>query len=245
MAVIGIACRMIYEANHKLTFSAVANSYIESVAAAGGVPLLIPASAVGLSAVQDYVKLCDGMLFAGGEDLDPSRYGQAHTPQLRRTDETRDALELALYNEARRQRCPILGVCRGLQLINVACGGTLIQDLPSTLPTSLNHDPAEAAWEDRVHSVTIAPDTKLYRAIGVASLSVNSFHHQVIDRLGDGLMVSARSTGDDVIEAVEDPTSPFLVGVQWHPEVLWQAEPSDTMHLGVFKALVAAASQTR
>jgi putative glutamine amidotransferase len=161
-------------------FHAVREDYVRSVEQANAVPLVLPN--VQAANVAAFLDRLDGILLSGGVDVDPALYGQAPHARLGRVDRKRDDFELALTREALRRDLPILAICRGQQVLNVATGGTLVQDIPSEL---------------------------------------NSFHHQAIDRLGAGLVVSARSAGDGVVEGVEIPGRRFVVAVQWHPEAFW------------------------
>jgi putative glutamine amidotransferase len=192
---------------------AVNASYVHAVARAGLVPLVIPSVLEPARAVEalDVVR---GLVLTGGEDVDPARYGTAPHPKLERTDPARDAVEIALVEAARARRLPILAICRGLQLLNVAFGGTLYQDLASERPGPIPHQDQAAR-----HAVRIAPGSLLHRTLGATSHSVNSRHHQAVKTLGPGLVATAWAE-DDLIEAVEltDPTAPWLLGVQWHPE---------------------------
>lgn len=174
--------------------------YAEAVAACGGIPLLIPYLAE--ENLRDLLDQCQGLLLSGGQDIAPERYGCLPIPECGQPDPNRDEVELKLFRLAEARKLPILGICRGIQLINTALGGTLSQDVPG--------------HRDTVHSITVTPGSLLHPATE-DSCTVNSYHHQVLDILGRGLKVIAR--GDDgVIEAVESTEYPFLLGVQWHPE---------------------------
>jgi putative glutamine amidotransferase len=148
------------------------------------------------------------ILLTGGGDVVPEYYGQAPEPELDGTDRERDAFELGLLTIADAANIPTLAICRGMQLLNVHRGGTLIQHLP------------QSARHQGVHAVRVESGSKLASILGADEAQVNSRHHQAIDQVGAGLTVTARDTDDGVIEAVEDPTRRFLVGVQWHPEDL-------------------------
>lgn len=219
-----------------------ASNYVDAVVAAGGVPVILPPS---LDCLDDYLRLADGLIFSGGGDVDPSRYGavEAH-PETYGLNPTRDRFELALIHAALEQDLPILAICRGLQVLNVALGGTLIQDIPAQHPTeaSLAHRQHEAGLlaDDIGHEVLLAPGWPLPAPTGAGSmvLGVNSFHHQAIDRLGSGLAVVARAP-DGLAEAVTLPDRAFVFGVQWHPELMFARHPE---HLEPFLALVYAAT---
>lgn len=215
--------------------------YVRSVARAGGIPLVVPPSqAAGpVAALLDRV---DALVLTGGADIDPRHYGQTPSPRLQRPDPARDELELALLRGARDRGIPVLGVCRGLQLINVGLGGTLWQDLPSERPGAVNHDPDQPR-DARVHTVRVQPDSLLCDIIGTTSLETNSIHHQAIRDLAPSLRETAWAD-DGVIEGIEARDSAgWLVGVQWHPEE-FAAQP-DAADQRVFASLVQAAGERR
>jgi putative glutamine amidotransferase len=153
----------------------------------------------------------DGLVLTGGTDINPARYGQDRAPETGDPDDARDELEMRLLQDALAAGLPVLAICRGMQLMNVACGGTLIQHLTNTDVHIVK--PREAA----AHFVHVTNGTCLAAIIGEGEHEVNSRHHQAIDRLGDGLIVSAKSP-DGVVEAIENPGESFVLGVQWHPE---------------------------
>jgi putative glutamine amidotransferase len=222
------------------TRSGVNANYVRSVLAAGGLPVIIVPDLSPDEAV-DLFGDCDGLLLTGGEDVGPSHYGAAPHPKLGGVDPRRDANELALVAEARARDLPILGICRGIQLCNVAFGGTLFQDLPSQRPGAIDHDPP-AQRDVRSHTITMTEHSKLAVILGATELAANSFHHQAIDRLGKGLVATATAP-DGVIEGVEsaDPNE-WIVAVQWHPEEL--AHQPDAADLKLFAALISAARRS-
>lgn len=171
-----------------------------------------------LEGARDVLAVADALVLTGGEDVDPARYGETPHPRLGTVSQVRDAWEIALVNEARARRLPVLAICRGIQILNVALGGTLIQDIPSEIDTEIDHDPDRARTE-RTHMVEVAGESRLARAIGVTRLEVNSVHHQAVRRVAPTLRVVATAP-DGVIEGVETaPDDPWwCVGVQWHPE---------------------------
>jgi putative glutamine amidotransferase len=202
-------------------------NYAEQVAAAGGVPVLLPP----LPGVAAAVDRLDGLLLTGGGDIDPGRYGAQPHPRTGRVSTPRDAAELEQLDAAMAAGLPVLGVCRGLQLVNVARGGTLCQSLPN----DAGHTPVPGTFGS--HPVRVAPGTRLAGILGADGdrADVPTAHHQAVDRLGEGLVATAWAE-DGVIEAVE-PTAAddsFLLAVQWHPEA--GTDPR------VIEALVAAAS---
>lgn len=179
-----------------------------------------------------------GLVLTGGEDVAPALYGAPPSPHLGRVHRERDATELAAARWARDRALPTVAICRGIQVLNVALGGTLVQDIPSERPGSLAHDP-EAPRQARTHAVHIVPDTRLSRALGRQTLDVNSVHHQALARVADGLVVTATAP-DGVIEGVETPSDDpwWAVGVQWHPEEF--ATDNAAPDHGLFAAFAAA-----
>ena len=211
---------------------------------AGGLPWLIPLLEHEEDLRPIYDRL-DGILIPGGADVDPSIYGEARHECCEVSDPPRDRVELQLIRWALEEGKPVLGICRGIQLINLAAGGSLYQDLAAQLEGSVKHDyfPGQGFARDALtHEVTVEEGSRLAGVFGAGRLRVNSMHHQAINRLGDGLVVSARSTDDGVIEAVEVPSHPFMVGVQWHPEAL---SISDRPTQQLFEQFIEAARAFR
>lgn len=207
-------------------------SYVDALENAGLIPLVVPplASSQGASAILDAV---DGLLLTGGEDVNPSRYGAKPHPQLKTVSDRRDETEIALIHEARRRRTPVLAICRGIQVLNVALGGTLIQDIRAEVKGSLDHDDGSPRTS-RTHGIKVVPGSLTAKALGVTEASVNSLHHQSVRDPGPDLIVTAIST-DGIIEAVET-TDPdwWVLAVQWHPEEMTDSpEPWDR---GLFRA---------
>lgn len=199
--------------------SVVGHRYVQAVLEAGGMPwpLAADSSPQALQAIYPYL---DGILFPGGADIRPALYGKAPHPALDRGDAPRDEMERTLAAWAWRDRMPVLGICRGMQMLNVSRGGSLVQDLGSARSRFLKHDylPLSAFPRDRmVHLIRAVEGTRLHALLGGDPLAVNSIHHQAVDRVGTGLVVAAMAT-DGVVEAVEAPDRPFFLGVQWHPE---------------------------
>lgn len=208
-------------------------AYVRAVEVSGLVPVIVPPLADPRSGAAALLAHVDGLLLTGGEDVAPARYGAPPHPALGETHDGRDATELALVAEARRRATPILAICRGIQLLNVALGGTLVQDIPAQRPSDVPHD-AGAARADRVHEVSVAEGSRLRDALGAARIAVNSLHHQALDRVAATLRVTARAD-DGLVEGVETADDGWwVVGVQWHPEELTDApEPWDR---GLFAA---------
>jgi putative glutamine amidotransferase len=217
---------------------ALREDYVKSVELAGGLPLVL-APGVPADAAEILDRL-DGLVLSGGSDVDPVLYGQAPDPKLGTVIRARDDFELALAREAVARDMPILAICRGHQVLNVACGGTLVQDIPSVVVAGTDHDARSERWE-RSHEVRVLQDTRLREILGKDTVAVNSFHHQAVDRLGEGLVVSAHSSGDRVVEAIEMPDRRFVLGVQWHPESFWNRPEGFG---ALFRGLVAAATRS-
>lgn len=207
-------------------------AYVTALESAGLIPLIVPplSSADAAAAVLDSVS---GLVLTGGEDVDPARYGEQRHEKVRTVNSARDATEAALVEEARARGIPVLAICRGIQILNVALGGTLVQDIPSECRTDIDHDD-EGARNSRTHEVSIEPGSLIAKAVGTEHVSVNSFHHQSVKRVADGMKVTARSP-DGVIEGIESTEDDWWVmAVQWHPEEMTDsAEPWDR---GLFKA---------
>ncbi len=204
-------------------FHAMREDYVRSVEQAGAVPVVLPP--VAPADVPALLDRLDGVLLSGGVDVDPALYGQARHPRLGRVNRRRDDFELALTREALRRDLPILAICRGHQVLNVAAGGTLVQDIPSTLEGDVEHDASGRRWR-RSHRVQVTSGTRLHEILGQDALSVNSFHHQAVERVGAGLVVSALCPEDRVVEGLEMPGRRFVVSVQWHPESFWNQPDS-------------------
>jgi putative glutamine amidotransferase len=189
--------------------------YIAAVEGPGAVALLITPGHDDAS-LERIVGLAHGLLLTGGEDVDPSRYGQERIPECGVSNPGRDEMEMQVLALARARGMPVLAICRGMQLLNVAWGGTLYQDLPTQLGGDLLHEQL-AAVDRRWHHATVERGSGLEHIFGARELFINSFHHQAIDRLAEGLHATARAE-DGVIEGVEATDGSWLYGVQWHPE---------------------------
>jgi putative glutamine amidotransferase len=194
-----------------LEASLIPHDYVRAIEEAGGRPLLVPPSEEGIEETLDSL---DGIVFSGGSDLDPAHYGEEAHPETFGIHEERDRAELGLMKAALGRDMPVLGICRGIQVLNVARGGNLIQHLPEIVGhEGHKHDPPGAFID---HDVEIDPDTTLAQILGDRH-PVKSHHHQGLDAVGEGLRVSAHAE-DGSIEGVEDPEHRFAVGVLWHPE---------------------------
>jgi putative glutamine amidotransferase len=236
-AIIGITCDRI-QAAHSQHPSRVGQNqtYIDAVVRAGAVPLLLP-NVADLTRLRATYEHLDGLLLSGGGDIDPARYGEPVHEKCGRIDSDRDEVELALTRWATEDGKPLLAVCRGIQILNVALGGSLYQDIESQVAGALGH-----TWypdhprTHLAHAVDVAPATYLAQILESSSLAVNSLHHQAIKDLAPSLLVAARSS-DQIIEAVEIEGHPYALGVQWHPEDL---APSDVRQQGLFDSLVGS-----
>lgn len=212
-------------------------AYVRAVLRAGGVPLVL-SPLIGVAHNGTLLDALDGLVLSGGEDVDPAHYGHTPHPDLGAVDPLRDAFELAIYRDAAARRLPVLAICRGIQLVNVALGGTLWQDIPSERPEAIPHAQGTGR-DDRTHPVEITPGSRLADALGTTRCEVNSFHHQSIRDLAPGLLVTARAP-DGEIEGVEAAAEDgWMLAVQWHPEEFHQhgAAPDH----GLFDALIREA----
>lgn len=207
--------------------------YSQSIQKAGGVPVAIPLI-MDDEYIESIVDKMDGFLFTGGADVYPLRYKEELHKNLGGVNIKRDDFELKLLDAAIKKGKPILGICRGCQLINVYFGGSLYQDIYSDLDTSLKHVSTGLAKHALSHKITIEEDTNLMNAFKCNEIWVNSLHHQAIKNLGEGLVKVAQAT-DGIIEAIEHSEHDFLVGVQWHPEMMAEVH---NQHLNIFKTLI-------
>lgn len=198
--------------------------YLEVLQACGALPFVLPFTE-SVDDVAQLAGLVDGILFTGGQDVDPSLYGQEPLPACGAPLPARDTLEDLLLDEAQARDLPIFGICRAIQFFNVHGGGTLWQDLATQHPTDplLEHH-MQPPYDRAVHRVTLVEGTPLQRLLGVSELGVNSYHHQGIRELAPELEPMARAT-DGIVEAVRNPAMRFAWAVQWHPELSWRADP--------------------
>ena len=229
---IGITTRTVLPRQmHRERSQAIAESVVASVRHAGGVPVLLPSSLDPETGVEAAARL-DGLVLSGGPDPDPALFDEEPAPGLGDVDPVRDALEIALCRFAADEDRPLLGICRGVQIMSVALGGTVIQDLPLDSEGRVNHD-VRAYRDGPGHSIDIVEGTRLSEIVGAARIRVNSSHHQAAGRVPDGVVVSARAT-DGVIEAFEHPDKRFWLGVQWHPHWTYRSEPAQAAILAAF-----------
>jgi putative glutamine amidotransferase len=214
--------------------------YYYAAADAGGVPWMVPLLHDDLGTLRCVYDRLDGVLLAGGVDMSPSAYDERPHPKLGNIDPARDTVELTLARWALEEGKPVLGLCRGLQVINVAQGGSLHQDLHAQIPEGIKHDYFPTAGFERdylAHEVELVDGTRLAKTFRAPRVAVNSMHHQGVKRLGSDL-VAAAVAPDGLVEALEMKGDAFVVGVQWHPEVL---EKKDPRTLDLFRAFTDAA----
>lgn len=213
-------------------------SYPQAIEHAGGIPLLLP-STEEPETIRRYAGLVDGLLLSGGDDVDPMCYGAMQSWACGDICPLRDRFEMSLCCRFLETGKPLLGICRGIQLLNVAMGGTLYQDLAQELPGSIAHRQKQKPWHAS-HPVKLLTDSRLQQVFASDAVLVNSHHHQAIRDLAEGLTATAWAP-DGVIEAVEHQAHPFCLAVQWHPERLWD-QPGSTTHAQLFSAFVNACS---
>jgi putative glutamine amidotransferase len=200
-------------------FVAVAQAYTQAVALGGGAPLVIP-SHLGETGLRATFECIDGLVLSGGGDVAPALYDEPDGGLLWRVDEQRDWMELTLTRWALAEGTPLLAICRGIQVLNVAAGGTLVQDVPTQVPSALAHSTGASYPPAKViHPVEVTAGSRLAALVGAGELGVNSAHHQAVKDVGAGLAITARAP-DGVVEGVESLDHAFCIGVQWHPEVM-------------------------
>ena len=224
-----------YGRNHEDEFTLPA-VYVEAVRRAGGIPLLI---APGEPRLDDLLAALDGLILSGGGDVDPARYGSAGHPTIYMIDTERDATELDLARRVAASGAPTLCICRGLQVLNVALGGTLVEHLPDLLPGTIQHRGEPDG--PTAHTLTVLPETKLAALLDAGPMHGVSWHHQAIRTVAPTLTVSAQAE-DGTIEAVEAPNHPWLIATQWHPEMSAATDPRQQQ---LFDAFITAVQRAR
>ncbi len=232
--IIGITVSQIHLNNQ--TYDQIPSAYSEAILSAGGFPFLIP-NRFPLKMIPNLVDCLDGLLLSGGGDVHEKYFNGLPHPTISGVSEDRDQLEIALVLAAKERQMPVLGICRGMQVLNVALGGTLITDIPSFFPTQVTHNTPETKGRDFIaHTISLIENSILAQIYGRSIISTNSFHHQAVDKPAAGLEVTGRSS-DGLIEAIEWPSARYnIVGVQWHPECLLSRQE----HKNLFKAFVSA-----
>ena len=221
-------------------FCGVNDHYIRSVILAGGIPVLIPI-VNDKQAILPYIEVIDGLILSGGGDVAPLIYGEEPIKQTAAISWERDEQEMALCSSAYEKKIPILGICRGIQIINVAFGGTLYQDIEKQVAGAIGHYPLRTAMDQLHHAVELKKDSRLYNLFGEDKIYVNSFHHQAVKKIGKGLRPTAFSS-EGIIEALESEDECFVVGLQWHPEALVVRYPE---FLSLFTAMVEESIQQK
>ncbi len=225
--------------NPRKPFAAVSRNYERSVQKAGGTPLLLSIS-TSKDVLDDYISIIDGLLITGGEkDVSPQFYGENPIKELEMIFPERDECEMYLFKKALEKRIPVLGICRGMQLMNVAAGGSLYQDIFSQLPDALGHLPLKMPVDELYHQVNLEPESTVSKIFGTTRMMINSFHHQAVKKVADSFTITARSD-DNIIEAIEHRTHPFALGIQWHPEDLTARHPQFRK---LFDAFIAQAQR--
>ena len=211
--------------------------YLEGISEAGGLPLTLPLTE-NMQDLKEVLEICDGLLFTGGHDVSPWVYGEERIPGCNACCEERDRMEILVLRMAIEKDKPVFGICRGIQLINAALGGTLYQNLPDQFPSVIEHH-MSPPYDAVCHNVILENGSPLQKLLQTENLGVNSYHHQGVCRVAPDLKVMARSE-DGLVEAVYRPESRFLWAVQWHPEFSYKVDPSSRQ---LFSALVQAAGK--
>lgn len=212
---------------------------LKALIAAGGIPLMLPLTGDD-DLIEDYLNIVDGLYFSGGSDINPLIFGEDPIKELGDIDYSRDEFEIKLFKKAAAKNIPILGICRGEQVINVASGGNLYQDIYVQKEGAGGHSPKFSQYSGYAyHKVTIMKDSKLYDILKTQEICVNSLHHQAVKDLGQGYKITAQAP-DGIIEAIESLDHSFIVGIQWHPEFMYERYPE---FMKIFQALVQAAAK--
>jgi putative glutamine amidotransferase len=238
LPVIGVTGRADQSARPpNISLFSISQTYVQAVEQGGGAPVVIPPHLEEAELRAIFARL-DGLLLSGGGDILPALFGEEDSGLLWLVDEWRDRTEIALAWWALGEKLPLLAICRGVQVLNVAAGGTLIQDISTQVPNALVHSTVAGRPKSSVaHVVEVIADSLLASLVGDGQLGVNSAHHQAVKDVGAGLVVTARAP-DGIIEGVEQPDCPFCVGVQWHPEAMVESHP---VMIRLFEGLVRAA----
>jgi len=220
---VGIPCRAGVRGQAKRPVYHGNQAYVHAVENAGGVPILIPFME-DLASLHALLPRLDGILLPGGIDVHPYRYNAEVHEAVHEVDPQLDELELTLADWAWQNDVPVLGICRGMQLLNVSRGGTLYQDLPSLYSSDIAHSNWEQSRGALVHEINVTPESRMHQILGETAIAVNSLHHQSVNDLGEGLVVSGTAP-DGVIELLESPERSFVLAVQCHPEEMYREYP--------------------
>jgi len=221
--IIGVTCSMEYEDKRRkyptaYAFDYMKRSYYEAVERSGGIAVILP-NTKEIDQVDRFLNVVDGLLVSGGNDVDPMFYGERKKVRNLSITRERDIFEIALVRKAKDKQVPILAICRGMQLVNVALGGSLYQDFSFEKKFS-DHTLEGSALYQKKHSVVIQEGSKLSRIVGKSRIMVNTSHHQMVKKVASGLAATAWSEKDGIVEAIESENDHFLLGVQWHPELM-------------------------
>jgi putative glutamine amidotransferase len=216
--------------------------YVEVLRSVGAVPWVIPLMPHDPETMLEIFQRLDGVFLTGGVDVDPACYGEVKQPFCGALDPDRDKIEIMLLKYAMEHHLPVLAVCRGIQILNVVCGGTLYQDVAEQVPAAMKHDffptPSNPNRKYLAHDITVTPQTRLAQIFGQSQVPVNSMHHQAIKDLAPGLVPNAYAP-DGIIEGVEGTNGQYLIAVQWHPEELTDTQPEMRR---LFTSFIEAAS---
>ncbi len=236
--VIGITAHTEQRTQRK--YCLVSQNYIYSVCAAGGVPFVLPLVNDN-STVVEYLSFLDGLILTGGEDVCPLTYGENPIKEVEFFSLARDQFEMILFKEALRRNLPVLGICRGLHIMNTALGGTLYQDIFRQVESSLGHLPKLLPVDNLYHSIQIDEESRLAKIFSSNEIQVNSYHHQAAKKVAEAFKVTAKSS-DNIVEAIEHREKDFVLAVQWHPEDLTVSHP---IFLMLFNALIDASTRKK
>ncbi len=232
--VIGVT--IIQELDSNNTYEKVNKANLNAIAYNGGIPIMLPITD-NEEIIDRYVEMVDGIFFTGGNDINPLIFGEEPIRELGEIEFDRDEFEIKLYKKAAAANMPILGICRGMQLINVAAGGTLYQDIYTQRSGTNNHSPSLNFGGYEHHSISIRDNTKLFEILNTNEIKTNSYHHQAVKDIAEGFVATAFAK-DGIVEGIESTNFNFVVGVQWHPEVMYEKYP---VYSSLFKELIEAA----
>ncbi|SMD11346.1 putative glutamine amidotransferase [Desulfocicer vacuolatum DSM 3385] len=227
-----------YDRKPQKVYTAVSDSYVRSVILAGGIPILLPV-VEEVELAEEYLDAIDGLLLSGGEDVCTMRYGENPIKEVEMFCPQRDDFEINLFIEALNRDMPVLGICRGIQVMNAALGGSLYQDIFTQVDNVLGHLPKKMPVDTLFHCINFVKGSRLEKIFDTRNLRVNSYHHQAVKQVADAFIATAFST-DHIIEAIEHKDKKFAVGVQWHPEDLTIKYPH---FIKLFQALVSASER--
>ena len=223
-------------------WEAIRDTYTGAIRTAGGLPLILPIADDDPQLIGDVLDSVEGLLFTGGEDVAPAYYHEPIDERCQEPDRDRDLFEIHLARAAMARRMPLFGICRGLQVLNVAAGGTLYQDIACRPGTREYHAASQPERRRLIHGVRILPGSRLREIMEVTESQVTSTHHQFVKDLAPAFRLGAESVEDGIVEGIEAPDHAFLVAVQWHPERIYHERAE---HLALFRALVMAAGTNR